>query len=137
MSAMSRERTPAGNILALTRSTDEQARDVEEAATSYMPTSLDLDKLMPDGPPHATEETLNVGVGSEEPQASSKNQHRERAKAKGKPAAINGELKRKRISLYLDDEVLTKIFRVSLERHEQLSSATHRLILEALKARGL
>nr|ADV31308.1 hypothetical protein [Rhizobium leguminosarum bv. viciae] len=55
--------------------------------------------------------------------------------AKGTTAA--GATKRKRISLYLDDDVLTKIFRVSLERHEQLSSATHRLIVEALQARGL
>ena len=46
---MSRERTPAGNILALARSREEQAKDVEEAATSYMPTTIDLDTLMPDG----------------------------------------------------------------------------------------
>ena len=56
------------------------------------------------------------------------------------PASVKADgvpSKRKRISLYLEDDVLTKIFRVSLESHEQLSSATHRLILEALKARGL
>jgi hypothetical protein len=56
---------------------------------------------------------------------------------KGRATAAAVAKRRKRISLYLDDDVLTKIFRVSLERHEQLSSATHRLILEALKARGL
>lgn len=136
MSQMSRERTPTGNILALARSREDQARSVEEAATFYMPTSLDLEKLMPDEPPHVPEEVVDAGASSPERQVSSKNQNREPAKASGQPAA-DGALKRKRISLYLDDEVLTKIFRVSLERHEQLSSATHRLILEALKARGL
>lgn len=137
MSQMSRERTPTGNILALARSKEDQARDVEADAISYMPTSLDLEKLMPDEPSHATEESLDTGASSQEREAPSKNQNRQPAKAKGQPAAIDGALKRKRISLYLDDDVLTKIFRVSLERHEQLSSATHRLILEALKARGL
>jgi hypothetical protein len=133
---MSRERTPAGNILALARSREDQASEVEEAATSYMPTSLDLDKLMPDEPPHAPAESLDAGA-TQHRQVPSKSQHRERTKAKGRPAELDGSLKRKRISLYLDDDVLTKIFRVSLERHEQLSSATHRLILEALKARGM
>lgn len=51
--------------------------------------------------------------------------------------AIRNTTKRKRISLYIDDDVLTKVFRVSLAQHEQLSAATHRLILEALKARGM
>jgi hypothetical protein len=128
---MSRERTPAGNILALARSREDQAEEVEESATSYMPTDIDLETLMPD-------EALEAESESREPQA-----RRQPAKTRNPgplpPQAIatDAETKRKRISLYLDDDVLTKIFRVSLERHEQISSATHRLILEALKARGL
>jgi signal transduction histidine kinase len=128
---MSRERTPAGNILALARSREDQAKEVEESATSYMPTDIDLETLMPD-------EALEANAEGREPQA-----RRQPAKTRNPgplpPQAIvtDAERKRKRISLYLDDDVLTKIFRVSLERHEQLSSATHRLILEALKARGL
>ncbi|MGM4915376.1 hypothetical protein [Rhizobium sp. 768_B6_N1_8] len=128
---MSRERTPAGNILALARSREDQAKEVEESATSYMPTDIDLETLMPD-------EALQAEAESREPQA-----RRQPAETRNPgplpPQAIatDAETKRKRISLYLDDDVLTKIFRVSLERHEQLSSATHRLILEALKARGL
>jgi len=126
---MSRERTPAGNILALARSRDDQAKEVEESATSYMPTDIDLETLMPD---------KALEAGSREPQA-----RRQTAKTRNPgpvpPQAISTGVgtKRKRISLYLDDDVLTKIFRVSLEQHEQLSSATHRLIVEALKARGL
>lgn len=132
---MSRERTPAGNILALARSREDQAKEVEESATSYMPTDIDLETLMPD---EALEAEAEAEAESREPQA-----RRQPAKTRNSgplpPQAIatDAETKRKRISLYLDDDVLTKIFRVSLERHEQLSSATHRLILEALKARGL
>ena len=134
---MSRERTPAGNILALARSREDHARDVEEAATSYMPTAIDLDTLMPDGDAQGQETALSETVVPRTPAPTAKHERRERsvAPAPAKAADVSG--KRKRISLYLDDEVLTKIFRVSLEQHEQLSSATHRLILEALKARGL
>nr|WP_245443566.1 hypothetical protein [Rhizobium phaseoli] len=104
---------------------------MEESATSYMPTDIDLETLMPDEAPDAEAESRG-------PQA-----RRQPAKTRNpgplppQVIATDAETKRKRISLYLDDDVLTKIFRVSLERHEQLSSATHRLILEALKARGL
>lgn len=128
---MSRERTPAGNILALARSREDQAKEVEESATSYMPTDIDLETLMPD-------EALEAEAESREPQA-----RRQPAETRNpgplppQASATGVETKRKRISLYLDDDVLTKIFRVSLEQHEQLSSATHRLIVEALKARGL
>lgn len=128
---MSRERTPAGNILALARSREDQAKVVEESATSYMPTDIDLETLMPG-------KALEAEAESREPQA-----RRQPAKTRNpgplprQAIATGVETKRKRISLYLDDDVLTKIFRVSLEQHEQLSSATHRLIVEALKARGL
>jgi hypothetical protein len=132
---MSRERTPAGNILALARSQEDQAKDVEETATSYMPTNIDLERLMPDDASEAPRESITPGADPRESRG--KNQRREGSVTKGRATAIDGSAKRKRISLYLDDDVLTKIFRVSLERHEQLSSATHRLILEALKARGL
>ncbi|MEZ2129807.1 MULTISPECIES: hypothetical protein [unclassified Sinorhizobium] len=132
---MSRERTPAGNILALARSREDQARDVQEDATSYMPTSLDLDKLMPEDPPQARALTVEKEITSEHRRPKSETREEQAVKTQ---ANVNvGSVKRKRISLYLDDDVLTKIFRVSLERHEQLSSATHRLILEALKARGM
>jgi hypothetical protein len=134
---MSRERTPAGNILALARSREEQAKGVEEAATSYMPTNIDLETLMPDGSAPAQVEAAHPEIDLPTPRAPGKHQHRERSVAKVPANAIDKSGKRKRISLYLDDDVLTKIFRVSLERHEQLSSATHRLIVEALKARGL
>ncbi|MBX4870166.1 hypothetical protein HJA85_24830 [Rhizobium bangladeshense] len=132
---MSRERTPAGNILALARSRDDQARDVEADATSYMPTSLDLDKLMPEDPPQVQEPRADRETGLKVRRPPDKSETREDLATKADD--IGESVKRKRISLYLDDDVLTKIFRVSLERHEQLSSATHRLILEALKARGL
>lgn len=132
---MSRERTPAGNILALARSREDQARDVEEDATSYMPTALDLDKLMPEDPPQAQEPSVNREPRSKLGRPPARRETREEQAIEADE--ITGSVKRKRISLYLDDDVLTKIFRVSLERHEQLSSATHRLILEALKARGL
>lgn len=132
---MSRERTPAGNILALARSREDQARDVEEDATSYMPTALDLDKLMPEDPPQAQEPSINREPRSKLRRPPARRETREEQAIEADE--ITGSVKRKRISLYLDDDVLTKIFRVSLERHEQLSSATHRLILEALKARGL
>lgn len=134
---MSRERTPAGNILALARSREDQAKVVEEDATSYMPTSLDLDKLMPEDPPQAQALSVEKEITPEHRRPQVKSKTREEH-ARKKESDVNvGSVKRKRISLYLDDDVLTKIFRVSLERHEQLSSATHRLILEALKARGL
>ena len=132
---MSRERTPAGNILALARSRKDQAKEVEESATSYMPTDIDLEMLMPD---EGMEAEAEAEAKSREPQG-----RRQPAKTRNpgplppKGIATDAETKRKRVSLYLDDDVLTKIFRVSLERHEQLSSATHRLIAEALKARGL
>ncbi len=132
---MSRERTPAGNILALARSREDQARDVKEDATSYMPTALDLDKLMPEDPPQAQEPSVNREPRSKLGRPPARSETREEQAIEADE--ITGSVKRKRISLYLDDDVLTKIFRVSLERHEQLSSATHRLILEALKARGL
>ncbi|MCQ1854995.1 hypothetical protein [Neorhizobium galegae] len=133
---MAGERTPAGNILALARSREDQAKEVEETATSYMPTNIDLETLMPDEALEKSGENVTPGARSLDVRTPDKNRRRERLAAKGTTAA--GEAtKRKRISLYLDDDVLTKIFRVSLERHEQLSSATHRLIVEALKARGL
>jgi hypothetical protein len=134
---MSRERTPAGNILALARSREDQAKDVEEDATSYMPTSLDLDKLMPKDPPHAEALSVEKEITPEHCRPPVKSKNREEQTIKTQTDVSARSVKRKRISLYLDDDVLTKIFRVSLERHEQLSSATHRLILEALKARGL
>ncbi len=134
---MSRERTPAGNILALARSREDQAKVVEEDATSYMPTSLDLDKLMPEDPPQAQALSVEKEIAPEHPRPQVKSKTREEHARKTETDVNVGSVKRKRISLYLDDDVLTKIFRVSLERHEQLSSATHRLILEALKARGL
>jgi hypothetical protein len=134
---MSRERTPAGNILALARSREDQAKVVEEDATSYMPASLDLDKLMPEDPPQAQALSVEKQIAPEHRRPQVKSKTREEQARKTETDVNVGSVKRKRISLYLDDDVLTKIFRVSLERHEQLSSATHRLILEALKARGL
>jgi cytoskeletal protein RodZ len=133
---MSRERTPAGNILALARSREEESKDVQEAATSYMPTTIDLDTLMPDGDAQG-EETAPSAANVPKTHTPARQERKERpvATAPAKAAGVSG--KRKRISLSIDDDVLTKIFRVSLESHEQLSSATHRLILEALKARGL
>ncbi|QCL98249.1 hypothetical protein [Agrobacterium tumefaciens] len=133
---MSRERTPARNILALARSREEQARDVEEAATSYMPTTIDLDTLMPPGEAQG-QETAPSETDAPKAPAPARHERKQRSEAPSPSKAADVSGKRKRISLYLDDDVLTKIFRVSLERHEQLSSATHRLILEALKARGL
>ncbi len=134
---MSRERTPVGNILALARSRGDQAKIVEEDATSYMPTSLDLDKLMPENPPQAQALNIEKEIAPEHRRPPVKGKAREEQAIETETYVSEGSVKRKRISLYLDDDVLTKIFRVSLERHEQLSSATHRLILEALKARGL
>ncbi len=134
---MSRERTSAGNILALSRSRDEEAKGVEEAATSYMPTDIDLDTLMPDAPPQSQE---NPAIRETSPLDARQSNRHERVAGdvrKGRATSARAAAKRKRVSLYLDDELLTKIFRVSLERHEQLSAATLRLILEALKARGL
>ncbi|TNM60328.1 hypothetical protein [Aliirhizobium smilacinae] len=134
---MSRERTAAGNILALSPATAERAEVVEEAATSYMPTSIDLEAWLPD-----------TG-GLDEDQTDTENRRlpvitnddrrgrNEMSTLKGSTEAGGHGAGRKRVSLYLDDEILTKVFRVSLEKHEQLSSATHRLIREALEARGL
>ena len=134
---MSRDRTPAGNILALARSREDQAQDVEETATSYMPTNIDLEKLMPDEAPHAPSESNTPTLEPRESRGIARKRRSEHAVTEEGSTTRDGLAKRKRISLYLNDDVLTKIFRVSLERHEQLSSATHRLILEALKARGL
>nr|WP_315855958.1 hypothetical protein [Rhizobium leguminosarum] len=108
---------------------------MEEDATSYMPTALDLDKLMPEDPPQAQEPSVIREPRSKLRRPPARSEIREEQAIEADE--ITGSVKRKRISLYLDDDVLTKIFRVSLERHEQFSSATHRLILEALKARGL
>jgi len=132
---MSRGRTPAGNILALARSREDQAKEVEENATSYMPTDIDLKTLMPDEASKARDDRAVASVEPQQPGIPAKNRRHGRLPLQG--TSTGAETKRKRISLYLDDDVLTQIFRVSLERHEQLSSATHRLILEALKARGL
>lgn len=132
---MSRERTPAGNILALARSREDQAKEVDESATSYMPTDIDLETLMPDEASEPRDDSAVASVEPQQPGTLANNRRHERLPSRGIAAGV--ETKRKRISLYLDDDVLTKIFRVSLEQHEQLSSATHRLILEALKARGL
>ncbi|QXZ80794.1 MULTISPECIES: hypothetical protein [Rhizobium] len=134
---MSRERIPAGNILALGRSREDRAKDVEETATFYMPTNVDLGKLMPEEPPRTKEQQATVRGAPQQRRTSGKNVRTSPSKEGKNPPAGSLITKRKRISLYLDDDVLTKIFRVSLERHEQLSSATHRLILEALQARGL
>ncbi|WP_246805628.1 hypothetical protein [Rhizobium leguminosarum] len=101
-----------------------------------MPTNIDLETLMPDGALEEQSESVAPDISSPKKITPDKNRRSERLAAKGTIAA-GDTTKRKRISLYLDDDVLTKIFRVSLERHEQLSSATHRLIVEALKARGL
>ncbi|WP_349963280.1 hypothetical protein [Rhizobium sp. ZPR3] len=102
-----------------------------------MPTSLDLDKLMPEDPPQAQVPSVEKERTPEPRRPPVKSKTGEEQAIKSGTDVSTGSVKRKRISLYLDDDVLTKIFRVSLERHEQLSSATHRLILEALKARGL
>ncbi len=134
---MSRERTPAGNILALSRNKDEQTKAVEEAATSYMPTNIDLDAWLPDeGSTEETQAETEKVVPADRARNSGRDR-RKRPAAKISTETIGTAARRKRISLYLDDDVLTKIFQVSLEQHEQLSAATHRLILEALKARGL
>ncbi len=109
---------------------------MQEDATSYMPTGLDLDKLMPEDP-HPAQEGVERETRSEHRRSPVNRKLREEQAVKAQADVNVGSVKRKRISLYLDDDVLTRIFRVSLERHEQLSSATHRLILEALKARGM
>jgi hypothetical protein len=134
---MSRERIPAGNILALSRTSDEQSKEVEAAATSYLPTTIDLETWLPDEGNPQRDKVDTVDGGSPDGTGSNRNGRREKQTAKASAKASGDAAGRKRISLYLKDEVLTKIFRVSLEQHEQLSSATHRLILEALKARGL
>ncbi|WP_313077821.1 hypothetical protein [Agrobacterium pusense] len=134
---MSKERTSAGNILALAQSTEEKAKDVEEAATSYMPTNIDLETLMPAGSASAQAETVFSEPDSSKVRMPAILENKQGSESKAPKTTARASVKRKRVSLYLDDDVLTKIFRVSLEQHEQLSSATHRLILEALKARGL
>ncbi|WFS69551.1 hypothetical protein CFBP4996_26530 (plasmid) [Agrobacterium leguminum] len=116
-------------------------------ATSYMPTSIDLDKLMPaQGAPDPAavppdSNAAEPDVATEDPPASpsarkaaptGKVKAKEKEKAAAKPAR-----EKKRISLYLDDDVLTRIFQVSLKHREQMSASTHRLIIEALEARGL
>lgn len=134
---MSRERTSAGNILALAQSTEEKAKDIEEAATSYMPTNIDLETLMPDGSASAQAKTVLSEPDSSKTRIPASLENKRGSESKAPKTTARASVKRKRVSLYLDDDVLTKIFRVSLEQHEQLSSAIHRLILEALKARGL
>lgn len=109
---------------------------MEDAATSYMPTTIDLDTLMPDRDGQGAETASSEADVPEAP-TPARQERKERPVAPASVKADGVPSKRKRISLYLEDDVLTKIFRVSLESHEQLSSATHRLILEALKARGL
>jgi hypothetical protein len=134
---MSRERTPAGNILALARSRDEETKAVEETATSYMPTNIDLETWLPDVDSQEKQEVDSEGAASSPPTGNGGRDRREKSAPRPSGKADASAARRKRISLYLDDDVLTKIFRVSLEQHEQLSAATHRLILEALKVRGL
>ncbi|MBW9060179.1 hypothetical protein [Agrobacterium pusense] len=134
---MSRERTSAGNILARVQSTEEKAKDIEEAATSYMPTNIDLETLMPDGSASAQAKTVLSEPDSSKTRIPASLENKRGSESKAPRTTARAPVKRKRVSLYLDDDVLTKIFCVSLEQHEQLSSATHRLILEALKARGL
>lgn len=134
---MSRERTSAGNILARVQSTEEKSKDIKEAATSYMPTDIDLETLMPDGSASAQAETIAPEPDLPKTRMPLRLENEQRPATKAPSTAACASVKRKRVSLYLDDDVLTKIFHVSLEQHEQLSSATHRLILEALKARGL
>ncbi len=134
---MSRERTPVGNILALSPATAGQVEAVDDAATSYMPTNIDLQAWLPDesglDEDQTDTENLRLPVITNDDRS---NRH-EKSTRKRSTEAVGHSARKKRISLYLDDEVLTKVFRVSLEKHEQLSSATHRLIREALKARGL
>ena len=106
---MSRERTPAGNILALARSREDQAKNVEEDATSYMPTSLDLDKLMPEDPPQAQALSVEKAITSEHRRLPVKSKIREEQAIKTQTDVSVGSLKRKRISLYLDDFSYTEI----------------------------
>ncbi len=134
---MSRERTAVGNILALSPATAGQVEAIDEAATSYMPTNIDLEKWLPDGGTSDQNQVVPEKVGSLNMTKESRHDRHEKSTLKRSKNAFGHSTGKKRISLYLDDEVLTKIFRVSLEKHEQLSSATHRLIREALKARGL
>lgn len=140
-----KERTPiAGNILSISRSKEEQAKEVAAKATSYMPTSVNLDTLMPaetDTPSSADQAPIAEPPAKP---ASAKPQRKpvQAGKRRGGGEAPGMEKSeaaatRKRVSLYLDEDVLFKIFKVSMEHREQLSSATHRLIHEALEARGL
>lgn len=134
---MSRERTPAGNILALARSRDEETKAVEETATSYMPTNIDLETWLPNVDSQEKQEVDSEMAASPALTGNGGRDRHAKSAPKVSGGAVASTARRKRISLYLDDDVLTKIFRVSLEQHEQLSAATHRLILEALKVRGL
>ncbi len=133
---MSRERTPTGNILALSRTRSEQTTVDEEAATSYMPTDIDLATWLPH---EGGQEKKTADTEKDVPADTAGLIRRDDSQTGRKRLVetVEEPVKRKRISLYLEDDVLTKIFHVSLERHEQLSAATHRLIVEALKARGL
>lgn len=132
---MSQERTPARNILALSRTRSKQTNTDEEAATSYMPTDIDLAVWLPDEGDQE-KKTAGTEVGSTDT-GGRRRRHDCETVPKRLVGTVREPVRRKRISLYLEDDVLTKIFHVSLERHEQLSAATHRLIVEALKARGL
>ncbi|WJH38550.1 hypothetical protein N7E02_03850 (plasmid) [Aliirhizobium terrae] len=101
-----------------------------------MPTDIDLKTWLPEeGLP---EENNGDGEKVVSPSATRKGRGDRHDEVTTKRSVVTNAdvVRRKRISLYLDDDVLMKIFRVSLEQHEQLSAATHRLILEALKARG-
>lgn len=140
-----KERTPiAGNILSISRSKEEQAKEVAAKATSYMPTSVNLDTLMP-AEPNETSPVDQPPIAEPPAKPASAKQQRkpvQAGKRRGRGEAPGTETPeaaatRKRVSLYLDDDVLFKIFKVSMEHREQLSSATHRLINEALEARGL
>ncbi|MBP8936902.1 MAG: hypothetical protein KBG72_00295 [Agrobacterium sp.] len=131
----------AGNILSIARSKEEQAKAVAESATSYMPTDIDVKNLMTpsetaDEDTKVEEASINAEPEGAAPRKGQRKQDqagKEKAKQKASASAAN----RKRVSLYFDDDILMKIFKVSMEEHEQMSSATHRLIKEALKARGL
>ncbi|MFA1676911.1 hypothetical protein ACDY97_30335 [Rhizobium mongolense] len=144
---MTKERTPiAANILSISRSRAEQAQEVAGAATSYMPTTIDLDKLMPSqaeadqaaGSPEANAPESGTDAPEDQPASKSNKKASPALKGRGKEKAVSKPAReKKRISLYLDDDVLTRIFQVSLQHREQMSTSTHRLIIEALEARGL
>ncbi|TIV61892.1 hypothetical protein [Mesorhizobium sp.] len=140
MSKSPKQITPiAGNILSIARSKEEQAKAVAESATSYMPTNINVDRLMAPSQPERDAHTVETATVRTEPKSAGprKGQRKPDQAEKGAKRDSVPAATRKRVSLYLEDDVLFKIFKVSMERHEQLSSATHRLILEALEARGL